>query len=416
MQRRNAAPRHITTPDDSRVDPALGAWVARVPREGYGGISKSSVLWMPKVERLRAPYVRVQNSDRFGMIVVDADHSRSDPAYPLDVGLPAPNLAVGSYTLQPALPDATGGPPLWHAGDGGWWREGEVAAARCHYVYLLKEPVTRPRAGRKAPARHWKPLWYYMQVAAGLNAAVSGDWCFPGYLSKNPLRCDRWHVVAFDSEPFELDELAEAVDLGVAGPAAWIAETPVPGGTIPEIALALHDRLEADDCSDDGLFVVLREAAKQGIDNIVANAKTWRGAEVEFCDQVREAGSQLQLLTGLDETHVATVAQSVADYIWRHHDPEIAGFTSARGINRGTMGLTGRPDLSLQHRQRMGGQYAARQREKTTRTNVRQAEERLHAHGFPATATAVAREAGVARQTARKHMTTARQPGRPRSA
>jgi hypothetical protein len=315
--------------------------------------------------------------------------------------------------MQAAWPDADGGSRLWHGADGRRWREREIAAQRCHYVYLLEEPVTRPRDGRKVSPRAMKPMWYYNQVAAGLTAALSGDRGFRGYVSKNPLRCDLWHVVAYRSEPYKLADLAAHVDIGVDGAANWIDKTPVPGRTVAEKAAALHDWLEEHYPSDDGVFFVLRTAAYKAMDDIVAETSSRPVAELELASQLADAAEELRHRTGCHHAWVEMVAQRVADYVCRNHSRDRAGFTALRGINRGAMGLTGSPDLSLTNRQKMAGRYTARKRAQSAQTKVRRAEERLRKRGERPTAAGVAREAGVARQTAGKHMTTERRPGRP---
>ena len=128
----------------------------------------------------RKKYFQPNRPDRKAVLVFDIDRPFASFAWE-ENNLPEPNFAVVN-------------PANGHA----------------HLVYNLAIPVLVSSAhARDSPVR------FLAAIQQAYTAALRADRGYSGLIMKNPIHCD-WHLVPFDlSGAYDLNELAEYVDLGV---------------------------------------------------------------------------------------------------------------------------------------------------------------------------------------------------------
>jgi hypothetical protein len=82
----------------------------------------------------------------------------------------------------------------------------EQKNGHCHVCYELKTPVCKTANAKL------KPLRYLASIEYTYAKKLGADLRYSGLLTKNPVDKD-WEVTLLNPRPFELDELADYVDL-----------------------------------------------------------------------------------------------------------------------------------------------------------------------------------------------------------
>lgn len=86
------------------------------------------------------------------------------------------------------------------------WTTQNPTNGHAHTVYALKTPVCTTEYGSK------KALNYLAKVQAGIARKLGADTGYSGLITKNPLHRG-WRTTIWNTEPYELGDLAEFVDL-----------------------------------------------------------------------------------------------------------------------------------------------------------------------------------------------------------
>lgn len=238
---------------------ALTALVeAHAPRRPYCAIEKNAARVRPQLVALSAPYLQLNPPAHCAWLLLDIDRRDAASAW-LDAGLPPPTYVAIN-------------------------REN----AHAHMGYALAAPVCTTDAARLAPLRYLAAIEY------AYTARVGADFAFAGPLAKNPLH-PLWEVWEPANAPtYELGLLAEFVDL----PAK-----------LPPMAAGLGRNCDLFD----GLRLWAYGTVRQ----------FWRpGGEEAWREAVRRQAEALNTSAiPLGAAEVASIARSVARYVWRRFTP-----------------------------------------------------------------------------------------------
>lgn len=82
----------------------------------------------------------------------------------------------------------------------------EIGEGRCHVAYRLARPVYTTETA------HLKAIHYLHRIDRGLTKALGADPTYAKLITKNPLH-PKWRVTFLNPQPFELDYLADFVDM-----------------------------------------------------------------------------------------------------------------------------------------------------------------------------------------------------------
>lgn len=306
---------------------------------------KTATRVRPREYAIRYPYMQVNRPGFVSWLIFDLDHSRAMVWE--DAGLPAPNLIVRN-------------------------RE----SGHSHLYYAIPPVCTTEHARAK-------PIAYMRAVYEAFAARLDADPDFhSGPVAKTPGH-PWWLTHELHAHVYELGELADYVDLAVTSP--W--------GRGPQLDNVHHSR----HCT---LFEQLRYYAYS-----IVNRERDRGTLVSFT-RLLEAfafNKNSFLKQGFPEnlpfSSLKATVKSVARWTWER-------YRGCGRCHRGVMQLD--KDLPLLERQRLAAQRTHQERHKATESKVRAACRLLQQKGESLTQTAVAKAAGLVRQTVAsyKHVLT----------
>lgn len=297
------------------------------------------------------PYIQPNHAGKITWLVFDIDQGeRSFFAYE-KADLPAPNL----ISQNPAN-------------------------GNCHIFYRLAQPIwTHAEAGTKAQN-------YFKGIRNGLTERMNADQNYKGLISKNPLS-NEWRNFETNKKHFELEYLAEFCEL------KW--NTPSRIDTTTEAANTITGR----NCS---LFDALRLFS-------YAKVSDYRELSISrgFDMWLKAVESEAAAINGtfsaaLPYSEVKATAKSVAKWTWNNYKPTeqkrrgIMGYGETRHTNPQAPMLT---EEEIKHRQAKAAELTNKHRKEKTELEIKQAIERLHANGEKLTNSAIAKQAGLNRQT-----------------
>jgi len=304
---------------------------------------KTATRIRPREYAIRYPYMQVNRPGMVSWLIFDLDHS--NPLIWEDAWLPAPNLIVRHR-----------------------------ATGHSHLYYAIS-PVCTTEKARSKPIQYMKAI--YEAMAARLDADTDFH---SGPVAKTPGH-PWWLTWELHNYVYELGKLADYVELAVSSP--W--------GRRPNIDEVSHSR----HCI---LFEQLRFYAYS-----IVNRARERGTFASFT-RLLEAFAynhnsfyKLGFSRNLPLSSLKATVKSVARWTWDR-------YTGCGRCHRGVMQLD--KDLPLAERQRLAAQRTHEMRHKATESKVRAVCRLLQRKGEALTQIAIARAAGLTRQTvaAYKHV------------
>lgn len=181
----------------------------------------------------------------------------------------------------------------------------------CHVCYELKTAVCKTAHARLKPLRYLASIEY--TYAKKLNA----DLRYTGLLTKNPVDRD-WQVFLLNPAPFELDELADYVDLETK---------PKPTEEEKKEVSGLGRNCMLFDTVRFWAYKAIREHLGSGLDSwyqeVLERSKIENGAFLE----------------PLPYSEVKAIAKSIAKWVWRnHHSAEFQAMFSEKQARKGRKG------------------------------------------------------------------------------
>ena len=181
----------------------------------------------------------------------------------------------------------------------------------CHVCYELKTPVCKTTHARL------KPLRYLASIEYTYAKKLSADLRYTGLLTKNPVDRD-WQVFLLNPAPFELDELADYVDLETK---------PKPTEEEKKEVSGLGRNCMLFDTVRFWAYKAIREHLGSGFDSwykkVLERSKIANGAFLE----------------PLPYSEVKATAKSIAKWVWRnHHSAEFQAMFSEKQARKGRKG------------------------------------------------------------------------------
>lgn len=178
----------------------------------------------------------------------------------------------------------------------------------CHICYELKTPVCKTANSKL------KPLRYLASIEYSYAKKLGADLGYVGLLTKNPLDRD-WDVTFLNPTPFELDELADYVELETRPPAD---KKEVSG---------LGRNCDMFDISRYWAYKAIRAHLEGGYDS-------WYTKVLNVAISANGA-----FIAPLSYGEVKATAKSVARWVWRnHHSAEFQAQFSQKQAKRGRKG------------------------------------------------------------------------------
>lgn len=306
---------------------------------------KTATRIRPREYAIRYPYMQVNRPGMVSWLIFDLDHSNA--LIWEDAGLPAPNLIVRNRK-----------------------------SGHSHLYYAIP-PVCTTESARSKPIAYMKAI--YEAFAARLDADTDFH---SGPVAKTPGH-PWWLTWEIHSHIYELGELADYVELAVSSP--W--------GKGPQLDEVSHSR----HCI---LFECLRYYAYS-----IVNREREKGSFSTFTRLLeayahnRNSFQKLGFSGDLPLSSLRATVKSVARWTWDRYRGDSR-------CHRGVMQLD--KDLPLVERQRLAAARTHEVRQKATESKIRAACRQLQQKGETLTQAAIARLAGLSRQTvaAYKHVLT----------
>lgn len=184
------------------------------------------------------------------------------------------------------------------------WIAKNKSNGHCHVCYELKTPICKTANARL------KPLRYVAAIEQSYAQKLGADVGYTGLLTKNPIDSD-WEVSILNPIPFELDELADYVDLETK---PKITEKEVSG---------LGRNCSIFDSVRFWAYKAIRTHLEGGYNNWYDEVlKTAQNANAAF-------------IAPLPYSEVKATAKSVAKWVWRnHHSAEFQTWFSQKQATR----------------------------------------------------------------------------------
>lgn len=335
----------------ANVKPSLrpGSALERVfelaPHKPYCSDNKTASLIRVKRQAFNFDYVQVNTVSHVHWLVFDLDHN--NPWIWQDVNLPAPNLIVTRHSNDP----------------------GE--AGKSHLFYAINS-VCISSNGRLAP------IAYLDAIKRAYQRELRADCDFSAPVCKNPLS-SYWHTAELHNHVYELGELADSVTLTVKD-----RFTPA----------ANDEDFDSRNCS---LFDTVRRWAYCQVNEYRAlnNYDGFFNAVLDYAEKNNQfTGKGFSKNYNLKYSSVKSVAKSVANWTYKHY--------TGKKKNVGVMGLAD-TDISLESKQRLSARYTHQIRRSKTEKKILSAVTRIKAKAEKLTQSAVAKIAGITRQTVSKY-------------
>ncbi len=298
---------------------------------------KTATLVRPAAYAIRYPYMQVNRPDMISWLVFDLDHD--NPLIWEQAGLPAPNMSVINRQNG-------------HA----------------HLFYAIT-PVCTSEKARAKPIQYLKAV--YKAMALRLNA----DPAYAGPVAKTPGH-PWWKTCELHNQVYSLNELADYVELEKSSP--WRRP--------PDLDSVNHSR----HCL---LFEELRHYA-YSIVNRCREQRRYQSfvRQLEDFAASRNNYRQRGFACNLTLAQVKATVRSVSRWTWERY----RGTTKC---HRGVMGLSSQKHLPLSEKQSLAAARTHQTRTEKTSQKIKEAVANLIACGHKVTQSAVARIAGVSRQT-----------------
>ena len=250
----------------------------KLPKKPYCSFGKGGrTLIRSKKHAVQYPLIQVNPPYLVNYLVFDIDQSDAYFAW-FDAGLP---------------------PPTWIAKN--------PKNGHCHICYELKTAVC------KTANAHLKPLRYLASIEYTYAKKLGADLGYVGLLTKNPVDRD-WQVYHINQRPFELDELADYIDLE----------------TKPRAANEVSGL--GRNCA---MFDTVRWWAYKAI-----RAHLNGGYDIWYAEVLKVAiNANEAFLDPLGYSEVKATAKSVARWVWRnHHSAEFQAMFSEKQARKGRKG------------------------------------------------------------------------------
>ncbi len=223
----------------------------------------------------------------------------------------------------------------------------------CHVCYELKTPVCKTANAKL------KPLRYLASIEYTYAKKLGADLRYSGLLTKNPVDKD-WEVTLLNPRPFELDELADYVDLENK-----------PKKSENEVSGLGRNCI---------MFDVVRKWAYEAIRaHLSGGYDLWYAEVLKVAINANEA-----FLDPLGYSEVKATAKSVARWVWRNHG-------SAEFQSRFSAVQTTRANIGVQKANPSKGGKARSQQY----SDIRQEALKLHLMGVKVTQ--IAKQLGISR-------------------
>ena len=321
---------------------ALNRLLSEAPYLPRCSDNKTAALVRPRDYAIRYPYVQVNRQDMVSWLVFDLDHS--NPLIWEEANLPAPNLVVKNRNN-----------------------------GHSHLFYAIV-PVCTSENARSKPIQYMKAV--YEAMAARLNA----DPAYSGPVAKTPNH-PWWSTWEIHSAEYSLGELADYVDL---------VSTP-PWSTNPNLDAVSHSRhcLLFEELRFYAYSIVNREREE-------GTFKSFRRLLEAYADSKNNYSSR-GFSMNLSFAQVSATVKSVARWTWDR-------YYGSSQTNRGVMNLD--KTMSLKERQGLAAKRTHQTRQNATESKIKSACRLMHKRGEKLTQIAVARVAGLSRQTVAKHQQT----------
>lgn len=320
---------------------ALNRFLLEAPYLARCSDDKTAAKVRPREYAIRFPYMQVNRPGMVSWLIFDLDHSNS--VIWDDANLPPPNMVV---------------------------RNRETGTSHLYYAI---HPVCTTEKGRSKPIEYMRAIYEAMTIRLNADPQFHS-----GPVAKTPGH-PWWSTWELHAQVYDLAKLAEYVDLPVRS--KW--------GRAPNLESVSHSR----HCT---LFEVLRFYAYS-----VVGREREHGTFESFT-RVLEAFAhnsnsfrKLGFAADLPLPSIAATVKSVARWTWDR-------YTGSGRCHRGAMQLD--KSLPLEQRQRLSAKRSADLRRQATESKLRAACRDLQQKGKQLAIAAVARLAGVSRQTASKYL------------
>lgn len=297
---------------------------------------KTATKIRPRQYAVANPYMQVNRRGMVSWLIFDLDHGNA--LIWEDVDLPAPNLIVRNRDT-----------------------------GHSHLFYAIP-PVCTTEKARSKPIQYLKAV--YEAMAARLNADTQFH---SGPVAKTPGH-PWWLTWELHAHEYELGELAEYVDLA----------SKLPWGKGPAIEAAAHSRhcMLFEELRFYAYSVVNRERAKGNFEGFMRLLDGFAHNKNNFIKH--------GFTSNLAESSLRATVKSVARWTWDH-------YRGAGRCNRGVMQLD--KNMPLKERQGHAANRSNTIRKQVTESKIRIACRHLKARGLDVVQSAVAKLAGVTRQT-----------------
>lgn len=258
------------------IDPIFKTkFINNLPHKPYCSYGKgTATLIRSKHHAIKLPLIQVNPPHLVNYLIFDIDASDAYLHY-LDADLPLPT-----------------------------WIAKNKANGHCHVCYELKTAICKTANARL------KPLRYVAAIEQSYAQKLGADVGYTGLLTKNPIDND-WEVSLLNPIPFELDELADYVDL----------ETK-PKTTGKE-ASGLGRNCAMFDSVRFWAYKAIRAHLEDGYNN--------------WYDQVFNVAQSANgaFIAPLPYSEVKATAKSIAKWVWRnHHSAEFQAWFSKKQATR----------------------------------------------------------------------------------
>lgn len=262
------------------IDPIFKTkFINNLPHKPYCSYGKgTATLIRSKHHAIKLPLIQVNPPHLVNYLIFDIDASDAYLHY-LDADLPLPT-----------------------------WIAKNTTNGHCHVCYELKTPICKTANARL------KPLRYVAAIEQSYAQKLGADVGYTGLLTKNPIDSD-WEVSLLNPIPFELDELADYVDLE----------------TKPKITEKETSGLGRNCAMFDSVRFWAYKAIRAHLENGYNN---WYDQVLNVAQNANGA-----FIAPLPYSEVKATAKSVAKWVWRnHHSAEFHKLFSKKQAKRGRKG------------------------------------------------------------------------------
>ncbi|MDO9212394.1 MAG: replication initiation protein [Methylococcales bacterium] len=257
----------------------------------------------------------------------------------------------------------------------------------CHFLYWLKNPIWVKNTGKQAPQA------YLNAVKIAMTQQLGADSRYSGLICKNPLSRE-WRTTELHNRPYSLDDLSKHLDLSL--PSIEKDRAKAEKGLINAVINGRNDRL----FTVLRLFAYERVARYKGLEGSIGSSKAfamWQNAIEKEAMRINTDFSNT-----LPYSEIKSTTKSVSRWTWEHYDAGTKaqrgkmGFGETRNTN---IELPMLPEEERKRRQSLSAHLTHKHRKETTELKIIHAIERLKASGEKVTNSAIAKQAGLNRQT-----------------